>query len=114
MLGGLLGYEQLPCAFWPAKAASRYTGPFTAPGAPPILVVGTTGDPATPYVWAKALARELDSGVLLTRVGDGHTAYGDSRAFAASSTATCSSSPRRTTAPSAGPSSNEKGPQTRA
>jgi pimeloyl-ACP methyl ester carboxylesterase len=78
VLGGLLGYEQLPCAFWPVKAASRYTGPFRAAGAPPILVVGTTGDPATPYVWAKALARELDSGVLLTRVGDGHTAYGDS------------------------------------
>ena len=69
VLGGLLGYEQLPCAFWPVKAASRYTGPFNAPGAPPILVVGTTGDPATPYVWAKALARELDSGVLVTRVG---------------------------------------------
>ena len=45
VLGGLLGYEQLPCAFWPVKAASRYTGPFTAAGAPPILVVGTTGDP---------------------------------------------------------------------
>jgi pimeloyl-ACP methyl ester carboxylesterase len=74
--GGLLGYEQLPCAFWPVKAASRYTGPFHARGAPPIVVVGTTGDPATPYVWAKALASELDSGVLLTRVGDGHTAYG--------------------------------------
>ena len=78
VLGGMLGYEQLPCAFWPVEAASRYTGPFTAAGAPPILVVGTTGDPATPYVWAKSLARELKSGVLLTRVGDGHTAYADS------------------------------------
>jgi hypothetical protein len=76
--GGLLGYEQLPCAFWPTEAASRYTGPFHAKGAPPILVVGTTGDPATPYAWAKALASQLDRGVLVTRVGDGHTAYGAS------------------------------------
>jgi pimeloyl-ACP methyl ester carboxylesterase len=76
--GGLLGYEQLPCAFWPVEAASRYTGPFDAKGAPPILVVGTTGDPATPYAWAKALASQLDRGVLVTRVGDGHTAYGAS------------------------------------
>ena len=76
--GGLLGYEQLPCAFWPVKAASRYTGPFDAKGAPPILVIGTTGDPATPYAWAKALASQLDRGVLVTRVGNGHTAYGAS------------------------------------
>jgi hypothetical protein len=46
------------------------------PGAGPILVVGTTHDPATPYAWARALANQLASGVLLTREGDGHTAYG--------------------------------------
>ncbi|QZY29389.1 alpha/beta hydrolase [Nocardioides coralli] len=44
-------------------------------GAAPILVIGTTRDPATPYAWAEALAAQLDSGVLLTREGDGHTAY---------------------------------------
>ena len=44
-------------------------------GAPPILVVGTTGDPATPYEWARALSTELRSGVLVTYDGDGHTAY---------------------------------------
>jgi hypothetical protein len=38
-------------------------------------VVGTTNDPATPYSWAQALAAQLDSGVLLTRNGEGHTAY---------------------------------------
>ena len=41
----------------------------------PILVVGTTRDPATPLVWAKALAGQLDNGVLVTRDGDGHTGY---------------------------------------
>ena len=44
-------------------------------GAAPILVVGTTRDPATPLRWAEALADQLESGVLLRRDGDGHTAY---------------------------------------
>lgn len=44
-------------------------------GAAPILVVGTTRDPATPMKWAEALAEQLDSAVLLRRDGDGHTAY---------------------------------------
>ena len=39
------------------------------------MVVGTTRDPATPYAWAKALASELDSGVLVSRDGDGHTGF---------------------------------------
>jgi pimeloyl-ACP methyl ester carboxylesterase len=46
-----------------------------AAGAAPIVVTGTTRDPATPLQWAKNLAAELDSGVLVTRDGDGHTAY---------------------------------------
>jgi pimeloyl-ACP methyl ester carboxylesterase len=44
-------------------------------GAAPIVVVGTTRDPATPYEWAQALADQLDSAVLVTRDGDGHTGY---------------------------------------
>ncbi len=44
-------------------------------GAAPIVVVGTTRDPATPYEWAEALADQLDSAVLVTREGDGHTGY---------------------------------------
>ncbi|WP_395656587.1 alpha/beta hydrolase [Nocardioides sp.] len=46
-----------------------------AKGAPPIVVVGTTRDPATPYQWAEHLADQLDSGVLVSRDGDGHTGY---------------------------------------
>ena len=46
-----------------------------AKGAAPIVVIGTTRDPATPYAWAVALAHQLDSGVLLRRDGDGHTGY---------------------------------------
>jgi pimeloyl-ACP methyl ester carboxylesterase len=46
-----------------------------AQGAPPIVVVGTTRDPATPMKWAEHLAAQLDSGVLVRRDGDGHTGY---------------------------------------
>lgn len=51
-------------------------------GAAPILVTGTTRDPATPYAWAVALADQLESAVLLTRDGDGHTAYNQGSACA--------------------------------
>ena len=63
----------MPCAYWPVR--SDPLPKITAPGTRPILVVGTTRDPATPYRWAQALARELKSGVLLGWNGDGHTAY---------------------------------------
>jgi pimeloyl-ACP methyl ester carboxylesterase len=46
-----------------------------AAGAPPIVVIGTTRDPATPYAWAQSLADQLESGVLVSRDGDGHTGY---------------------------------------
>jgi pimeloyl-ACP methyl ester carboxylesterase len=46
-----------------------------AAGAAPIVVVGTTRDPATPYQWAVHLADQLESGVLISRDGDGHTGY---------------------------------------
>ena len=59
---------------WPAPAQGD-PAPVTAEGSQPILVVGTTRDPATPYEWAQSLADQLDSGHLLTYVGDGHTAY---------------------------------------
>jgi pimeloyl-ACP methyl ester carboxylesterase len=72
--GAAIEYGSLPCAFWRVPPVER-VHPVTAQGAPPILVIGTTRDPATPYVWAQALAKQLSSGVLLTYVGDGHTAY---------------------------------------
>jgi pimeloyl-ACP methyl ester carboxylesterase len=70
-------YFSLDCAFWPFHPSHDPVAPV-AKGAPPIVVVGTTGDPATPYAWAQKLASELSSGVLLTRTGEGHTAYGKS------------------------------------
>jgi pimeloyl-ACP methyl ester carboxylesterase len=65
------------CAYWPAQANDHYTGPFRYHGATPILVLGTTYDPATPYKGAVAMAQQLGNAVLLTKDGDGHTAMGD-------------------------------------
>ncbi|HEX3542691.1 MAG TPA: alpha/beta hydrolase [Acidimicrobiales bacterium] len=67
-------YGALPCTGWPAPPTSQPHA-IAAAGSPPIVVVGSTGDPATPYADAQGLAKELKSGVLLTRVGDGHTGY---------------------------------------
>jgi pimeloyl-ACP methyl ester carboxylesterase len=71
--GAMIMWGSLPCAYWPVRAVAAPA--MRAAGAAPILVVGTTRDPATPYRWAQALARDLSSGVLLGWNGDGHTAY---------------------------------------
>ena len=63
--------DYLRCAVWPAEPEPL--GPVAAPGAPPILVVSTTGDPATPHENGVRVAARLASGVLLTNEGDGHT-----------------------------------------
>jgi pimeloyl-ACP methyl ester carboxylesterase len=72
--GRLLAFGSLPCVYWPNKPTDT-PHPIRAEGSGPILVVGTTRDPATPYAWAQSTARELADGHLLTRNGDGHTAY---------------------------------------
>ena len=72
-LGPYAGAD-LICPLWPvAPAAEQPT--IRGTGAPPILVVGTTGDPATPYEYAERMARQLDSGHLLTLKGEGHLGY---------------------------------------
>jgi pimeloyl-ACP methyl ester carboxylesterase len=73
-LGASFAYSALPSALWPLPAA-REPAPIAAEGAAPILVIGTTRDPATPYSWAVSLANQLDKGALLTRNGQGHTGF---------------------------------------
>ena len=73
--GRSFAWSPLACAQWPVKPASPVPD-IDGAGAAPIVVIGTTRDPATPYQWAEAMASQLDSGVLLTRDGDGHTGYG--------------------------------------
>jgi pimeloyl-ACP methyl ester carboxylesterase len=65
----------LPCTYWPVVAEAA-AAPIHAPGAPTIVVVGALHDPATPYAWAQSLAKELESGRLLTASGNSHTSYG--------------------------------------
>ncbi|MDG4823826.1 alpha/beta hydrolase [Asanoa sp. WMMD1127] len=73
LFGAPLAVGMLTCAVWPGGHEPYPTGPAT--GSAPILVVGTTGDPATPYAQAPALASMLGVGRLLTWEGEGHTAY---------------------------------------
>jgi pimeloyl-ACP methyl ester carboxylesterase len=72
--GAFLAWSQLPCSYWPVKGTGKPQR-ITAAGSPPIVVVGTTRDPATPYAWAQGLAGQLADGHLVTYEGDGHTAY---------------------------------------
>ncbi|MEH0109309.1 alpha/beta hydrolase [Tersicoccus sp. MR15.9] len=74
-LGKFFAYGGLTCASWPFKPVSA-PHPLHAEGAEPIVVIGTTGDPATPIAWARSLAAQLQSGRLITFQGEGHTAYG--------------------------------------
>ncbi|TFD43724.1 alpha/beta hydrolase [Cryobacterium sp. TMT1-2-1] len=76
-IGRYMAFGDIGCANWP-HAFTGERSEITAEGAPPILVIGTTNDPATPYVWAKNLAAQLDSGHLVTFEGEGHTAYNKS------------------------------------
>lgn len=78
-VGYFFGYGGAICAQWPVPEAGGLDD-YSAAGAAPIVVIGTTNDPATPYEWAQSLAETLDSGTLLTYEGEGHTAYGRSNA----------------------------------
>jgi pimeloyl-ACP methyl ester carboxylesterase len=67
-------YGGITCSVGPIPAPRR-PHRIRAAGSPPIVVIGSTNDPATPYAQTQALASELEHGVLVTRVGDGHTGY---------------------------------------
>ena len=72
--GAIEAWGSIVCSYWPVPPTGR-AGPVHPVGVAPMLVVGSTRDPVTPYAWAKALAAELPGAVLLTRSGDGHTGY---------------------------------------
>lgn len=74
IFGKYAGYGDISCEEWPFPGFDD-RGPMNAKGSDPIMVVGTTGDPATPYAWSKRLADQLDNARLLTYNGEGHTAY---------------------------------------
>lgn len=75
--GPFLMWSSLTCGYWPVETdrSSEPPSKVTAEGAPPIVVVGTTRDPATPYEWSVRLHDQLAKSSLITYDGDGHTAY---------------------------------------
>jgi pimeloyl-ACP methyl ester carboxylesterase len=73
IFGAWGGYLNITCALWHAEPSPPAVP--TAEGAPPILVIGNTGDPATPLKWAVALSQQLESAVLLENDAEGHTGY---------------------------------------
>ncbi|WP_299056800.1 alpha/beta hydrolase [uncultured Nocardioides sp.] len=83
--GEVFAYSLSSCQGFPgagpdATGSGPEPGETIAQGAEPIVVVGTTRDPATPYEWSQALADQLESGVLVSRDGDGHTGYNQGNA----------------------------------
>lgn len=79
VMGEAMAWSNAPCSTWFGHEPAA-TGPARTTTQAPIVVVGTTNDPATPYAWAVSLSRQLPTSTLVTFVGEGHTAYGnDSR-----------------------------------
>jgi pimeloyl-ACP methyl ester carboxylesterase len=74
VFGHLMAYGGTSCFDWPYKP-TRLAGALKAEGSAPIIVIGTTGDPATPYAMAQHVATLLQNGHLITYHGNGHTAY---------------------------------------
>ena len=72
--GATTAWIGLPCTYWPVHG--KPPAPVQEAGNAPILLIGNTRDPATPYTWAKNVASELRGSSLLTYDGSGHTAYG--------------------------------------
>jgi pimeloyl-ACP methyl ester carboxylesterase len=77
LFGDYLAWGLLSCADWPVPGAADHPD-VSAPGSAPILVIGNTGDPATPYEGAHKMVEALGKGVgiELTYKGQGHGAYG--------------------------------------
>ncbi|MDL5203674.1 alpha/beta hydrolase [Streptomyces sp. ALI-76-A] len=76
VFGDFLAWGMLTCTDWAVPGAADRPD-VSAPGSAPILVVGNTGDPATPYEGARRMAQALGEGVgvELTYKGQGHGAY---------------------------------------
>lgn len=78
-IGDYFGYDDTfvldaLCSNWPYPVADL-PAEYDAEGADPILVIGTSNDPATPYANAVSLSKQLSSGVLISYEGEGHTIY---------------------------------------
>ena len=79
IFGPYLAYSSITCKFFTAPAKDKFTRPtnkITSIDTAPIIIIGTTGDPATPYEWAVGLSKIFTSSKLITLNADGHTGQG--------------------------------------
>lgn len=81
VFGDFMGWALASCSQWPVPGTWEHPD-VSASGADPILVIGTTGDPATPYEGTRAMVNALGKGVgiELTYEGEGHGAYNSGNA----------------------------------
>jgi pimeloyl-ACP methyl ester carboxylesterase len=73
VFGPYIGMSGLTCKYFPPTTPVKVKKSKTNA---PIVIIGTTGDPATPYAWAEGLHKLLTNSDVLTLVGDGHTGQG--------------------------------------
>lgn len=74
IFGPFLTYAGLTCNFWRAGPVA-FPKPLSSLKSPPIVIIGVTADPATPYEWARSLHQTFPNSSLLTFNGDGHTGH---------------------------------------
>jgi pimeloyl-ACP methyl ester carboxylesterase len=77
LFGPYLAYGGLTCKYFGQSQAVSISPTKTIK---PIVVIGTTGDPATPYEWAQGLNKLLTNSVLVSLTGEGHTGQGQGNA----------------------------------
>ena len=77
LFGPYLAYGGLTCKFF---GQSQEVNIVPTKTTNPIVVIGTTGDPATPYVWARGLNKLLTNSILVSLTGEGHTGQGQGNA----------------------------------
>ena len=77
LFGPYLAYGGVTCEFFNQNNEETIE-PITT--ANPVIVIGTTGDPATPYEWAQGLSKLLTNSRLISLTGEGHTGQGQGNA----------------------------------
>ncbi|HEY9289913.1 MAG TPA: alpha/beta hydrolase [Microlunatus sp.] len=76
-IGPFMGPD-LGCPTWPVKSTDDLSAKINYSAQPPVLILGTTGDPATPYEYAEHMHQSLKSSRLITLKANGHLAYDQS------------------------------------
>ena len=75
-VGESLVNDYVRCALWPGTPQLLKPVDKTIKGLPPVVIISTTGDPATPYESGLKVAAQIPTGVLVTNKGEGHTVFG--------------------------------------